>query len=347
MKSNLMFTALLILFVGCEKPETNNPLPNNIGNPASQIDITYGSHPLQSMKLHLPENHNTSTKVVIMVHGGGWVMGYHPDEEVTTFSGRYGWDILNPLLDEGYACAVMKYRTACYNTVPDNFTESNTFYQDQMMEDIDLVIDHLKDNASNYEIANNHFQLLGESGGGHIVLTYGIRAQADEALKSVASMFGPVTLDDNSWKQYLSSLPLAFVEPPNYFLKHSDNCESVTNKQVKTFWSLKSFASNADIKVNEENEFLFPLCPHREENIKNDTPAFIMQGADDTLVPSFHADAMMDALENKYGSSNCAADDFDCNFKKKVYEKCGHGWTGGNCAKSEVMDDIVAWFKNH
>lgn len=345
MKQTLLFLVLTFILVSCEKPPVGNP--PIIENPASQIEINYGSHDLQTMKLYLPEGHTTSTKVVIMVHGGGWVMGYHPDEEVTTFSGRFGWDILNPILEEGYACAVMKYRTACYNTVSDNFTESNTFYQDQMMEDIDLVIDHLKDNASEYEIADNHFQLLGESGGGHIVLTYGIRAEADESLKSVVSMFGPVTLDDNSWKEYLSSLPLIIAEPPNYFLKQSDGCTSVTNKQVKTFWSLKSFASNADIKVNEENSFLHPLCPNRAENIQKDTPAFIMNGEDDTLVPPSHANAMMDGLENKYGNANCDVDAFDCNFKKKIYEKCGHGWTGGNCDKSQVMTDIVNWIKMH
>ena len=278
MKSNvLILTALLIstLFFACDTLIPNPPKPEN---PASVKRIAYGSEPLQNMDLHLPKGHTNTTKVVIMVHGGGWVMGYKPDAQVTTFSGRYGWNILEPLLAEGYACAVIKYRTACYNTIPANFTEDHTFYQNNMMEDIDLVIQHIKDSAAAYDIADDHFQLLGESGGGHIVMTYGVRAASDPALKSVVSMFGPVVLDDQDWKGFLALLPIIGATAPNYMLRSSSNCTSVTNQQVQIFSSLKSFANSVNIKPNVSNPELFPLSPYRSENIKRNTPTFIMNG---------------------------------------------------------------------
>lgn len=338
---SILFSLLIIGF-GCCKKDNN---PNNTD--AKNIEVAYGTHALQNMKLYLPADRNSDTKSIILVHGGGWVMGYKPDGTVTTFSGRYGWDILNPLLKEGYACAVLKYRTACYNTVASNYQNNSTRYQDQMMEDIDLVIENLISNAAEYNIGNDHFQLLGESAGGHIVMTYAIRANANPAVKSAVSMFGPSDLDDDDWQQYLKSLPLVFVPPPNYFLKSANNCTSVTNQQTQIFSSLKSFADHGTINTNGTDSFLYPLSPSRSENILKNTPIFVMHGADDDLVPANQADKMYDGLVTKYGNSGCTATDFSCRYKKTIYPLCGHGWTGGNCDKQGIITDIVSWMENH
>lgn len=344
MKNSLIYSIILLAFLSISSCCKDN---GTTDTRAKNVEINYGAHALQNMKLYLPADRTPETKVILLVHGGGWVMGYKPDGNVTTFSGRYGWDILNPLLAEGYACAVMKYRTACYNTQPSAFTNDATKYQDQMMEDIDLAIDHLKANAEDYVIADDHFQLLGESAGGHIVMTYAIRADANPAVKSAASMFGPSTLDDNNWQVFLDSLPLVLATAPNYFLKKSDGCVSVTNKQVKTFFSLKSFADHQNIDLTGPDVFLNPLCPNKAENIQNNTPIFIMHGAEDWLVPPSHADAMYDGLITKNGNANCAAGDFSCRYKKSIYEFCGHGWTNGSCDKEKIMNDILEWMNNH
>lgn len=335
------FIAILIIGFGCvEKSTKSNPVS------AETIVASYGSHPLQNMTLYLPKNRDSKTKTIVMVHGGGWVMGYKPDGKVTTFSGRFGWDILNPLIDEGYACAVIKYRTACYNSVSTNFTNNSTKYQDQMMEDIDLAINHIISNAGTYKIGDNHFQLLGESSGGHTVMTYAIRHNANPAVKSAASMFGPTDLDSDVWQQYLQSLPLVLTPEPNYFLKASDNCTSVTNKQVQIFSSMKSFCDHQNLNTNGTDPFLYPLCPSRPENILNTTPIFVMHGRADSLVPAIQADKMYDALVAKNGGGNCTASDFSCQYKKEIYDNCGHGWIG-NCNKQQIMNDIVNWMNSH
>jgi acetyl esterase/lipase len=282
-----------------------------------------------------------------MVHGGGWVMGYKPDGEVTTFSGRYGWDLVSPLLAQGFACAVMKYRTACYNTVASEFNNQTTSYLDSMMVDIDLVIDYLKTNAADLAIRGDHFQLVGESAGGHIVMMYGIRPNSDPDLKSVIPMFGPTNLDAQDFKEIINAVPLLTVEAPNYFLKRADNCTSVTNQQVRTLNSLKSFSDHQEIKIFEPNAFLDSISSTTSFNIQRDIPLFITHGASDELVPKTQAEAMLAAMENKYGVSTCEENDFTCRLKLGLYENCGHGWTGGDCQKKEVVDDIVRWIENH
>ncbi len=173
---------LLVKKKGCTDPFAVNYNENtetddgSCSYAISSQEISYGPDAIQEMQLYLPAMHDENTKVVVMVHGGGWVVGNNETDKVTTFDGRYGWDILNPLLNAGYACAVMKYRTACYQTDTSAITNNSMRFLDQMMTDIDLAVAHLQDNATELGIRNDHFQLLRESAGGHIVTAYAIRS---------------------------------------------------------------------------------------------------------------------------------------------------------------------------
>jgi acetyl esterase/lipase len=346
-KTTVLLALLATTLVGlhsCSTEPEENPTPPNTAQIAT---YDYGTHPLQNYRLYLPENYTSATELVIMIHGGGWVMGYHPDDTVSTFSGRYNWDILNPLLEKGYACAVMKYRTACYNTVPENFNNNTTFNQDRMMEDIDLLIAELVEKAGEMGFGADDIHLLGESAGGHIAMTYGIRRNASARVKSVASMFGPTDLDAQDFKSILGSLPLVNIPPPNYFLRKSADCKSVTNQEARVLFSMRSFADHSELKINEPNTYLAEISPSTAANIQNDIPLFIMHGERDELVPSTQLEVMYDAFKNVNGSTDCGAEAYNCDLKKKVYANCGHGWVGGNCARNEVMSDIVKWIEGH
>jgi len=335
---------LLLILFSCTDTEPS------ITTQEEDNNYVYGNNPLQTFKLYKPSNFTQDTEVVILVHGGGWVMGYHPDEKVTTFDGRFGWNLLQPLLDAGYACAVMKYRTACYNTVPTEFQNNTMYYLDQMIEDINLVINFIRDNNVTLNVANNQFHLIGESAGSHIVTAYGINANADPDLKSVVSMFAPTNLDSPEFKQQINSFPLIFATAPNYFLKQSDNCQSVTNKQVRILNSLKSFADHSEILIDQPNPFLTEISNTTLDNIQNNIPLFIMQGENDILVPQTQAQEMYDAMQTKFLSPTCIDNSYNCQLKLKIYENCGHGWVNsdtGICNKNQIMNDIVNWINNH
>lgn len=343
LKGTIFLGLIMFFLISCKKEKPDN---SNQGT-TTEFDEVYGQHPLQKFNLITPANSDNTTKVAILVHGGGWVMGYHPDEEVTTFDGRYGWNLQEPLLEQGFAVVTMKYRTACYNTQPNNFDNATKENINNMVEDINLVIQKLKDNASQYNINPNHIQLVGESGGGHIVLYYGISSAAEEEVKSVVSMFGPTDLDAQDFKSTIYDVPLIMAQPPNYFLRTSSNCTSVTNQQVKTWSSLKSFADHDDILVNQANPFLDTLSTTFPYNMNNNMAMFITHGVDDALVPSSQAVAMEDAMRNMFGSPTCGENDFSCQLKLGLYDNCGHGWTGGNCSKTQVISDIMSWLNAH
>lgn len=344
MKNLAIGFILILLAVSCEL-DTMNTTSNN--HASETFEVVYGNHPLQSFRLITPENSDQNTKVAVLIHGGGWVMGYHPDEKVTTFSGRYNWDLESPLLQQGIAVVTMKYRTACYNTQPDLFNNNTTFYIDRMVEDINLVVEDLISNAEDYRINSNQVQLVGESGGGHIVMYYGINSAAKEEVRSVVSMFGPTDLDAQDFKDIIYDVPLLNVPPPNYFLRQAENCASVTNKQVRTWSSLKSFSDHNEISVNQPNEFLDTLSTSFAPNLSNNIAMYITHGVDDELVPFTQATEMMAAMQNKFGASACDDSDFSCHLKLGAYDNCGHGWIGGDCLRNTVVSDIVSWLQAH
>lgn len=346
MKKETLLFFVLILFFACQNDSMEAP-PIDNSHPSEYFEVDYGSHPLQRFTLQTPDDSDANTKVAILIHGGGWVMGYHPDDSVTTFTGRYNWDLQTPLLDKGIAVLTMKYRTACYNTQAEEFQNNTTYYINRMVEDINLVIANVQANATEYKVSSEHFQLVGESGGGHIVQYYGFSLDAAPEVKSVVSMFGPTNLDAEDFKQIINDVPLLLATPPNYFLRKAEDCSSVTNQQVRTLSSLKSFSDHHTISIFQPNSFLDTLSTTFAANLQNNIPTFITHGVEDELVPFTQAEAIQQAVQEQFGTPLCAEDDFSCSFKLGRYENCGHGWTGANCSRATIMSDIVNWLEQH
>ncbi len=73
---------LLVCFlISCSK---DDPGTGGGGTPSvaakTMLNESYGTDPLQKMDIYLPANRSvTATKVIIMIHGGGWVGGDKAD----------------------------------------------------------------------------------------------------------------------------------------------------------------------------------------------------------------------------------------------------------------------------
>ena len=143
----------------CEKTGTTFGPPGVLIVPPSQTlpeislyNVSYGSDPLQSLNIHLPQGRDIlSTPLLIMVHAGQWSSGDKSD-----MNGYHSW--LKAQLP-GWAFASINYRLVQ--------PSSNKFPTQE--QDVEAAINFLVNIADSFKISRK-FAVLGESAGGQLAL---------------------------------------------------------------------------------------------------------------------------------------------------------------------------------
>lgn len=341
----LIILSLLLFSCKKEDPPKDTPPDTNTPISASVNQYQYGSDPRQTLDLYHPGGTTNPNKVVFLVHGGGWVIGYNDGDTILTFKTAV-LAIINDLLSEGYVCANLSYQLACYNTVSGNFTNNTHFYLNRMLNDIDSAMLFIEQNASTLNISPNSYALIGESAGAHMSLMYGLKNTSNSKLKTVVSCFSPTLLDEQTFKQNLvnnyANIPIL---APNYFSQRANSC-NMSNGSVNLLFALKSLADNNSVSNTVSTPLLDSISPAFTSNITRNLPIFLLHGTTDNLVPDFHADSLQNKLNSIYGTTSCTTNDFTCQHKVKKYSNCGHGFSGGSCNKSQIKSDIITWLQN-
>ena len=158
-----------LFFVSCQK-ETNEGL-----GPQTLLEQPYGSSSQQTMDIYLPAGRSSAnTKVIILIHGGGWNGGDKSDftAYVDTLKNRL----------PGYAIFNINYRLA---NPPDIFPAQEM--------DVKAAIEFIFNNRAEYNISDK-FVLLGASAGGHLALLQAYKYFLPVKVKAVVDFFGPTDL---------------------------------------------------------------------------------------------------------------------------------------------------------
>jgi acetyl esterase/lipase len=128
------------------------------------------------MDIYLPAGRSSSsTKVIILVHGGGWSTG-----DKTDFNGYV--DTLKKRLP-GYAIFNINYRLA--TGVPNLFPAQEN--------DVKAAIEFIYSKRADYAISDK-FVLLGASAGAHLSLLQAYKYNSPVKVKAVVDLFGPVDM---------------------------------------------------------------------------------------------------------------------------------------------------------
>lgn len=173
----LTFLFLSSFFVSCSKEDSGNE-PGNEVAAKTMLNASYGSDPLQNMDVYLPEGRTTSsTKVIIMIHGGSWAGG--DKAELTPFV-----DTLKRRLPD-YALFNINYRLSA--------SPNNLFPTQEM--DVKAAIESIYGKRSEYLISDK-FVLIGASAGGHLALLQGYKYSSPVKPKAIVSFTGPTDLND-------------------------------------------------------------------------------------------------------------------------------------------------------
>ena len=195
MRMKFLFpVSLLFLFViaSCSKSDTGSGPGTTTIAEKTMLDVTYGTDPLQKLDIYLPPNRTTvTTKVLIMIHGGGWTGGDKAD--FTAFV-----DTLKKRLPD-YAILNINYRLAA-------LPATNQFPTQEL--DVKAAVEFIYGNRASY-LLSDKFVLLGASAGGHLSLLHAYKYQIPTKIKAVVDFFGPTDMVA-MYNDYAINPPLQF-----------------------------------------------------------------------------------------------------------------------------------------
>lgn len=233
---SLIFLVGLLLF-GNPASINNTPLYQ----PAETLtNVAYGEDPKQQMDIYLPDDRDTiSTKLMILLHGGGWTRG--DKNEFNPY--------ITALMERlpGYAFANINYRL---------FDNGLHQFPDQE-NDTKAAVEFLLNKSGEYGFSKN-IVLMGASAGAHLALLQGYKNMGDIRPRAIVSFFGPTDLEhlyrnpgypavpfllsgitgstpDKDPELYRSSSPIQYVnrQSPPTLLLHGGNDNLVPAEQAR------------------------------------------------------------------------------------------------------------------
>ncbi len=175
MKRLVLITITTLLFFSCKKSNvdliSNDPVPPIAAS--TQLNVAYGTDPLQKMDIYLPPSRSTgSTKLLIMIHGGGW--NSMDKTDLTQYV-----DTMRKRLPT-YAIININYRLV---------TNTSNFFPTQE-NDVKAAVEFIYSKRNEYLISDK-FVMLGVSAGAHLAMLQSYKYSSPVKIQAVINFFGP------------------------------------------------------------------------------------------------------------------------------------------------------------
>jgi len=171
MRSCLLILILFTLVISSCKKDDDTEQDMSV----TMLNVSYGTNTQQKMDVYLPATRTaTATKVMIMIHGGGWNTGDKADfnEYVDSLKKR----------EPTFAIFNLNYRLA--NT-------TDLFPAQEL--DVKAAVEFIYSKRSEYKISDK-FVLVGASAGAHLALLQGYKYSTPVKPKAIIDFFGPTEL---------------------------------------------------------------------------------------------------------------------------------------------------------
>ena len=179
--SIIIFSAVYFT-ISCSSKDEGSQMQDDeepiILDATTMLNVSYGNDPQQVYDIYLPEGRTEDkTKVLILVHGGGWTEGDKSDMS----------EFINIIQEfhPDHAIVNMNYILAT-TTIP--------AFPNQFL-DLDDVIDHLTASQEDLQILPE-YGLIGTSAGAHISLMYDYVYDDTDVVKMVCDIVGPTDFTD-------------------------------------------------------------------------------------------------------------------------------------------------------
>ena len=220
MKRIVLFAITTLLFFSCKKSTSDAGLilEPAILQASTQQNIAYGTDPLQKMDVYLPGGRSAATKVLIMIHGGGWSTG--DKSELTVYV-----DTMKKRLPD-YAIININYRLVV-NTI-------NTFPTQE--NDVKAALDFIYSKRNEFKISDKYV-LLGVSAGAHLALLQAYKYTSPVKIKAVVDFFGPTDM------AAMYNDPASIFAPPSSISQLFNGVTPASNPMVYSQSSPITFAN--------------------------------------------------------------------------------------------------------
>ncbi|MFL5742522.1 MAG: alpha/beta hydrolase fold domain-containing protein [Flavisolibacter sp.] len=163
------------ILLNCRQ-NANADAPGTKDLPARTLrDVSYGNDSAQRMDIYLPAGRSEdSTKVLVLIHGGGWNSGSKSDfiSYIDSFRKRM----------PDYAIFNINYRLV---------NGTNLFPAQE--KDVRAALSFISGHAMEYAVSRNKIVLLGASAGAHLALLQAYK-YSDPSVLAVIDFFGPTDL---------------------------------------------------------------------------------------------------------------------------------------------------------
>lgn len=175
----ILISLLSAAIISCSKEDSNGDVNNNTSAKVS-LNVAYGTNGAQVIDVYLPANRSvTSTKVMLLIHGGGWTGGDKNDPLFLPFV-----DSIKRRLPD-YAVFNINYRLSA--------NPLNLFPTQEM--DIKTATEFIVSKRNEYNISDK-FVIVGASAGAHLGMLQAYKYNSVIKPKAVVSFFGPSDLLD-------------------------------------------------------------------------------------------------------------------------------------------------------
>lgn len=173
----LIFLWIALVHISCSKDDTTDIYPVN--EDVVLKDVSYGSHERHKMDIYLPAGRSTSeTKIVVFIHGGGWIGGDKDDLPLDTED----LELMRTMFP-GVALFNLNYRlvVGTENQFP------------AAADDIRNAVDHIYSNLQAYQVSSDTY-MAGGSAGAHLAALYALKHNTQNRVKGCVAISGAFDL---------------------------------------------------------------------------------------------------------------------------------------------------------
>lgn len=182
----IFMSLALFFFAACEKETSSSEIISSSPE-KEELNIQYGSHPLQKMDVYFPENYTESTPVVFLIHGGGFIAG--SKEDFTTQSKLFR--------KENFIVVNLSHRlidTSGLLSLPPVHKASAIKVSDQLA-DVDAAIKKYETLAAEWKSSTSNMYMAGHSAGAILALLYSEgEYNADKKIRAAGNWAGSTDL---------------------------------------------------------------------------------------------------------------------------------------------------------